>query len=219
MITRRLMAGRAFSGGYTHMRTNVWVTQLYRTRLQSIIGALRLWTPVNWSSQADTDGVDTAKMIQVSPNAISRAASVGSRNACLALAARGRKKRNPSPATSGKTISFRVAASTRDSVPVWYPGISIFGVGLSRGEWGHVALLVSAGEMLSGPAGGRIPGGAVLVAGDRIAAAGTRRDVEALAPPGTRRADYPNGCLLPGLVDGHVHLAFDPDGDPVAAVQ
>src|ERR1035441_11036987 len=94
MITRRLMAGRAFSGGDTHMRTNVWVTQLYRTRLQSIIGALRLWTPVNWSSQADTDGVDTAKMIQASPKAIRRAASVGSRNACLALAARGRQKRN-----------------------------------------------------------------------------------------------------------------------------
>src|ERR1039457_1317487 len=122
-------------------------------------------------------------MIQASPNAISRAASVGSRNARLALAARRRKKRNPSPAASGKMISFRVAASTRDSVPAWYPGISIFGASLSRGEWVHMALLVSAGEMLTGPAGGRIPGGAVLVTEDRIAAAGAGQDVEGLAPP------------------------------------
>src|SRR6266851_3482501 len=132
-------------------------------------------------------------MIQESPNAIRRAASDGSRNARLALAARGRKKRNPTPATSGKMISFRVAASTRDSVVAWYLGSSIFGVSLSRGEWVRVAFLVSAGEVLTGPAGGRILGGAVLVAGDRIAAAGARRDVEALAPPGTRRADYPDG--------------------------
>lgn len=83
----------------------------------------------------------------------------------------------------------------------------------------HVALLISAGEMLTGPAQGRIRGGAVLVTEGRIAAAGARRDVEAQAPRGTRHADYPSGCLMPGLVDAHVHLAFDPDGDPLAAAE
>ena len=83
----------------------------------------------------------------------------------------------------------------------------------------RVAWLVSAGEVLTGPAGGRIRDGAVLVVGNEIAAVGGRQDMEALAPAGALRAEFPEGCLLPGLIDSHVHLAFDGGPDPRAALQ
>ena len=34
-------------------------------------------------------------------------------------------------------------------------------------------------------------------------------------PAGARVVDLGDVTLLPGLVDAHLHLAFDPDGDPV----
>ncbi|MFE1554613.1 amidohydrolase family protein [Streptomyces sp. NPDC058734] len=53
-----------------------------------------------------------------------------------------------------------------------------------------------------------------------ITAAGPQATVEALAGPQVRRLAFPDGTLLPGLVDAHVHLALDagPDPDPVAAL-
>ncbi len=47
---------------------------------------------------------------------------------------------------------------------------------------------------------------AVVVEGDRIAAVGAARELA--APSGARVLEYPGATLLPGLVDGHVHLMY-----------
>ncbi|MDT0469284.1 metal-dependent hydrolase family protein [Streptomyces gibsoniae] len=60
--------------------------------------------------------------------------------------------------------------------------------------------------------------GAVLVAGDVIVAAGARKDVLARAEPGCRTLEFPDSTLMPGLIDCHVHLAFDAGPDPVTTV-
>jgi imidazolonepropionase-like amidohydrolase len=50
----------------------------------------------------------------------------------------------------------------------------------------------------------------VVLDGDRIASVGGR------IPDGATVVDLPGATLLPGLVDTHVHLAFDASADPVA---
>src|SRR3954452_19416823 len=75
-------------------------------------------------------------------------------------------------------------------------------------------LLISASRVLIGPAGERLSNGAVLVQGREIVAVGPERQVESLAPPDTMRLDLPNCTILPGLIDCHVHLAFDADPGP-----
>ena len=56
---------------------------------------------------------------------------------------------------------------------------------------------------------GRTIGNAlVLVAGDRITQAGAKADLEARVPAGAERVELGRVTLLPGLIDGHVHLAL-----------
>jgi imidazolonepropionase-like amidohydrolase len=82
-----------------------------------------------------------------------------------------------------------------------------------------VDVLITAGQLLTGPAGGRIAGGAVLVRDETIVAAGSAHEVEKAAPAGVSRMSFPDATLLPGLINCHVHLAFDAGPDPIAAVQ
>jgi imidazolonepropionase-like amidohydrolase len=56
----------------------------------------------------------------------------------------------------------------------------------------------------------------VVVLDGRIVECGPRDDVEAFLPNEVRRFDFPNSTLLPGLINSHVHLAFDTSDDPVA---
>lgn len=77
-----------------------------------------------------------------------------------------------------------------------------------------MTLLLTAPTLVRGPADDRVEDGAVLVDGDRIVAAGPRADVE--RAPGAAGAErrHVEGTLLPGLIDAHVHLAFDCGDDP-----
>jgi imidazolonepropionase-like amidohydrolase len=74
-------------------------------------------------------------------------------------------------------------------------------------------LAVRAGTLFDGELG--LGPGTVLVEDGRIV------DVVAGdAPSSATLVDLgPDACLLPGLVDAHVHLAFDASRDPVATVQ
>lgn len=80
-------------------------------------------------------------------------------------------------------------------------------------------LVISAGQVLTGPSGQRVPGGAVLVRDGTIVAVAGRAEVEAQASPDATSWSFTDATVLPGLVNCHVHLAFDAGADPVAAVQ
>lgn len=80
-------------------------------------------------------------------------------------------------------------------------------------------VLITAGQLLAGPMGERTPDAAVLVDGAMIVAAGPRARVRAIAGPEATRIDRPNATVLPGLVDAHVHLAFEPGPGLIEAVR
>ncbi|MBT2454175.1 amidohydrolase family protein [Streptomyces sp. ISL-86] len=80
-------------------------------------------------------------------------------------------------------------------------------------------MLITAGRILTGPAGDVIADGAILVDGASIVAVGPRRDIEARAAAGAPRLEFPESTVLPGLIDAHVHLAFDAGPDPAATLQ
>lgn len=77
-----------------------------------------------------------------------------------------------------------------------------------------MATLFSARRVVIGD-GRVIDDGAVVVQGSVIAEVGPKDQVEASAGI-TQRYDLGDGCLLPGLVDSHVHLGFDGSDAPVA---
>jgi imidazolonepropionase-like amidohydrolase len=62
-----------------------------------------------------------------------------------------------------------------------------------------------------------VPDGAVLVDGEKITDVGPRADVVGRAPDGTPVVDLGAATILPGLIDGHVHLVFDASEAPLAA--
>ncbi|MFD9511225.1 amidohydrolase family protein [Streptomyces mirabilis] len=79
-------------------------------------------------------------------------------------------------------------------------------------------LVITAGRILLGPGSAHVEDGAVLIEGDTIVAAGARKEVLARAEPGCRILAYPDATVMPGLIDCHVHLAFDAGPDPVTTV-
>ncbi|MFE2225868.1 amidohydrolase family protein [Streptomyces kronopolitis] len=79
-------------------------------------------------------------------------------------------------------------------------------------------VLISADRVLTGPGGRTIRDGAVLVEADVITAVGTEAELAAIVEPAVRRLRCPGATVLPGLIDCHVHLAFDAGPDPVGAV-
>ncbi|MFG2179989.1 amidohydrolase family protein [Streptomyces abikoensis] len=80
-------------------------------------------------------------------------------------------------------------------------------------------LLVMAGRVLTGPGGDWIADGAVFVRDESIVAIGPRAEVEAAVPQDVPRMSLPDATVLPGLIDCHVHLAFDAGTDPVGVVK
>ncbi|MEU8772357.1 amidohydrolase family protein [Streptomyces sp. NPDC048606] len=79
--------------------------------------------------------------------------------------------------------------------------------------------VVSAERMVAGPGGRVILNGAVHVRQGLIVAAGPRAEVDAQVEPAVPRLHFPGGTLLPGLIDAHVHLAFDAGSDPVGTLR
>jgi imidazolonepropionase-like amidohydrolase len=78
---------------------------------------------------------------------------------------------------------------------------------------------ISAGQVLLGPAGESIQDGMVVVRNGIVTDCGPRSDIETRIPNGVPRRDFPNSTLLPGLINSHVHLAFDTSDDPVSAYE
>ncbi|MEX2982467.1 amidohydrolase family protein [Streptomyces sp. C36] len=76
-----------------------------------------------------------------------------------------------------------------------------------------------AGRVLTGPGGDWIADGAVFVRDESIVAIGPRAEVEAAVSQDVPRMSLPDATVLPGLIDCHVHLAFDAGPDPVGVVK
>ena len=72
-------------------------------------------------------------------------------------------------------------------------------------------LALVGGRIVDGYEGAPIEDGVVLIAGERIAAVGTRGEVP--VPPGVQTIDTRGMTILPGLADMHVHLMILGHGD------
>ncbi|MFZ0214427.1 MAG: amidohydrolase family protein [Candidatus Dormiibacterota bacterium] len=74
------------------------------------------------------------------------------------------------------------------------------------------SVLVKAARLIDGTGSAPVEGAAVLVDGPRIASVFRGPVPDSAIPPGTRVLDFPDGTLLPGLIDSHVHLDLPGDG-------
>jgi imidazolonepropionase-like amidohydrolase len=69
-----------------------------------------------------------------------------------------------------------------------------------------VITVVHAGHLLDVKTGKMLDNATVTIKGDRIASVSSGEP----APKGAHVIDLPNATLLPGLIDAHTHLTFDP---------
>lgn len=79
-----------------------------------------------------------------------------------------------------------------------------------------ITLSIRAGMLVNGLGGPPVTDGVLAVAGERIAYAGPAAGAPA-APAGARVVHLPDACLLPGLIDMHVHPTYfweEPDAAP-----
>jgi imidazolonepropionase-like amidohydrolase len=75
---------------------------------------------------------------------------------------------------------------------------------------------VRAARLFDGTGATTVPDPLVVIEDGRIAS--VEFGPRAVAPPGAETVDLPDATLLPGLVDAHVHLAFDGGPDSVGAL-
>ncbi len=72
--------------------------------------------------------------------------------------------------------------------------------------------LITAKYLIDGKGGAPIENGAVLLEGTKIRAVGPRDTVVAPEGASVRSHEFPEGTVLPGLVDVHTHLNYPGDG-------
>ena len=73
---------------------------------------------------------------------------------------------------------------------------------------GKAQTVIRAKALLDGTGAPPVQNAVVVVEGARIVAAGQQVEVEAPRGPEVRELDYPDGYLMPGLIDAHTHLMF-----------
>ena len=73
---------------------------------------------------------------------------------------------------------------------------------------GKVQTVIRAKALIDGTGAPPVQNAVVVVEGSRIVAAGPQVAVEAPRGPEVRELDFPDGHLLPGLIDAHTHLMF-----------
>ncbi|PYX42004.1 MAG: Xaa-Pro dipeptidase [Acidobacteria bacterium] len=69
-------------------------------------------------------------------------------------------------------------------------------------------VVVRAGHILDVKTGNMLSGQAIVIEGDKIVSVGPAADAK--LSPATQTIDLPNATVLPGLIDAHTHLTFDP---------
>jgi imidazolonepropionase-like amidohydrolase len=68
-------------------------------------------------------------------------------------------------------------------------------------------VVIHAGRMLDVKTGKTLTGQAIVIEGGKITSVGT----DAQAPAGANIIELPNATVLPGLIDAHTHITFDPN--------
>ena len=69
-------------------------------------------------------------------------------------------------------------------------------------------VVIRPGHILDVKTGNMLSGQAILIEGDKIVSVGPAADAK--LSPATQTIDLPNATVLPGLIDAHTHLTFDP---------
>ncbi|MGC2195396.1 MAG: amidohydrolase family protein [Terriglobales bacterium] len=69
-------------------------------------------------------------------------------------------------------------------------------------------VIIHAGRVLDVKTGNTLTSQAIVIEGDKIVSVGPAADAK--PAPGTETIDLPNATVLPGLIDAHTHLTFDP---------
>lgn len=69
-------------------------------------------------------------------------------------------------------------------------------------------VVVRAGRILDVKTGNLLSGQAIVIEGDKIVSVGPAADAKLSSA--TQTIDLPNATVLPGLIDAHTHLTFDP---------
>ena len=70
---------------------------------------------------------------------------------------------------------------------------------------GAPPLVIRGGQMFDAASGRMVPSGTIVIEGDRIRSI-TREGDAVVSPPGAQVIDARGKFLIPGLIDGHVHL-------------
>lgn len=79
-------------------------------------------------------------------------------------------------------------------------------------------VLIKAGRLIDVKAGRVLTDQSILIEGDRIKEVGPSSTIAAHAPSDARVIDLSNSTVLPGLIDCHTHLTFDPQHSGYSAL-
>jgi imidazolonepropionase-like amidohydrolase len=80
------------------------------------------------------------------------------------------------------------------------------------------ATLITAQRVITDPECAPLEQGGVLIRDGLIAAVGPAHELERTAGP-VDHLEFPRGTVIPGLINAHVHLAFDVTTDPRSAIE
>ncbi|MCM9082391.1 amidohydrolase family protein [Streptomyces spororaveus] len=79
-------------------------------------------------------------------------------------------------------------------------------------------VLITADRVIAGPSDQVTLEGAVLIESGKVTVVGATADLDASVDASVPRLRCPGATLMPGMIDCHVHLAFDAGPDPIGAV-
>ena len=86
--------------------------------------------------------------------------------------------------------------------------MTCWALGQSANTPASLRVVVRAGHILDVKTGTMLSGQAIVIEGDKIVSVGPAADAK--LSPATQTIDLPNATVLPGLIDAHTHLTFDP---------
>ena len=86
--------------------------------------------------------------------------------------------------------------------------LAVFSIGLSWAQSSSPkTVVIHAGRVLDVKSGKTVAGQTIVIQGDKIVSVGADTQV----PAGANVIELPNATLLPGLIDAHTHITFNPN--------